>query len=61
MERVGLDYVKQALEKKEERLALKERLEKALSVTTDPWKQIIQDKELRKNYEQLSQAAPVQL
>ncbi|MNZ77755.1 Nitrite reductase [NAD(P)H] [compost metagenome] len=61
VERVGLDYVKQALEKKEERLALKERLEKALSLTTDPWKQIIHDKELRKNYEQLSQAAPVQL
>lgn len=54
IERVGLDYVKQALQKQEDRLALMSRINKTLSLTTDPWKEIIQDKELRKNFEQLA-------
>ncbi|MBD2869208.1 nitrite reductase large subunit NirB [Paenibacillus arenilitoris] len=61
VERVGLDAVKQGLENREDRLALKDRLEKALSVTTDPWKQIVETDELRKNFEQLSGAEPVKL
>jgi len=54
VERVGLDYVKQALEKQADRLALMSRIEKTLSLTTDPWKEIIHNKELRKNFEQLA-------
>lgn len=60
IERVGLDHVKKALEKREDRLALVERLEKTLSYTTDPWKEIVENKELRKNFEQLSAPQPVQ-
>lgn len=61
VERVGLDYVKQALEKQEDRLALKERIETTLSYTTDPWQEIIADKELRKNFETLSGVAAAQI
>lgn len=53
MERVGLDYVKRALEKEEDRLALTARLQQAIGVTTDPWKQIIASDELRKNFQPL--------
>ncbi|MEV5026952.1 nitrite reductase large subunit NirB [Paenibacillus sp. LPE1-1-1.1] len=61
IERVGLDHVKKGLENREERLALKSRIEKTLSLTTDPWKQIVETDELRKNFEQLNSAQPVQL
>ncbi|RCW48974.1 nitrite reductase large subunit NirB [Paenibacillus prosopidis] len=61
VERVGLDSVKKALEKREDRLALKERIEKTLSLTTDPWKQIIETDDLRKNFEQLNGVQPVQI
>ena len=54
IERVGLDFVKEALANKEDRLALVARIENTLSLTTDPWKEIIHNKELRKNYEQLA-------
>ena len=54
IERVGLDYVKSALANQEDRLALVDRIEKTISLTTDPWKEIIEDKELRKNFEQLT-------
>ncbi|WP_042168969.1 nitrite reductase large subunit NirB [Paenibacillus gorillae] len=54
LERVGLDAIKAALEKKEDRQALVSRIEKTLSLTTDPWKQIIESDDLRKNFEQLS-------
>ncbi|MFC6333426.1 nitrite reductase large subunit NirB [Paenibacillus septentrionalis] len=59
IERVGLDYVKKALEKKEDRIALVARIEKTLSLTRDPWKEIIHDKELRKNFEQLTEIESV--
>ncbi|AIQ18219.1 nitrite reductase [Paenibacillus sp. FSL H7-0357] len=59
VERVGLDSIKQALELKEERLALQERIQKTLSLTTDPWKQIVNEPELRKNFEELSQPETV--
>ncbi|WP_438492752.1 nitrite reductase large subunit NirB [Paenibacillus sp. IHBB 3054] len=59
VERVGLDSIKQALELKEERLALQERIQKTLSLTTDPWKQIVNEPELRKNFEELSQSETV--
>lgn len=54
VERVGVDSIKQALESQEERLALKERIETVLSLTSDPWKQIVNEPELRKNFEALS-------
>ncbi|WP_080834370.1 nitrite reductase large subunit NirB [Cohnella massiliensis] len=54
VERVGLDSIKQALEKKEDRLALQERIKTALGVTKDPWKEIVEEKELRKNFEPLA-------
>ncbi|MDO7907767.1 nitrite reductase large subunit NirB [Paenibacillus sp. JX-17] len=56
VERVGLGSIKQALESHEERLALQSRIQAALAVTTDPWKQIIEEPELRKNFESLSGA-----
>lgn len=58
IERVGLDFIKKALENKEDRMALKERIEKTLSLTSDPWKEIIENKELRKNFEQLTGLEP---
>ncbi|CAM4489336.1 nitrite reductase (NADH) large subunit [Paenibacillus endophyticus] len=61
IERVGLEYVKKGLENPEDRLALKSRIDKTLSLTTDPWKQIVETDELRKNFEQLNSAQPVQL
>lgn len=54
VERVGVDSIKKALESREERLALKERIETVLSRTTDPWKQIINEPELRKNFETIT-------
>lgn len=59
IERVGLDSVKKALEKKEDREALQARLKLALSTQKDPWKEILSDKELRKNFEPLPNAEPV--
>lgn len=53
LQRVGLDTIRKALEKKEDREALFMRLEKTLSLTTDPWKQIIGDDKLRSTFEQL--------
>lgn len=53
VERVGLDSVKQALEKQEDRLQLKERIEKWLSFTKDPWKEIIETEALHKTFEVL--------
>ncbi|PYI52891.1 nitrite reductase large subunit NirB [Paenibacillus flagellatus] len=59
VERVGLDAVKKALERKEDRLALVERIETTLRRTTDPWKDIIGSEELRKNFEPLSEPQTV--
>ncbi|KWX79335.1 nitrite reductase [Paenibacillus riograndensis] len=59
VERVGLDSIKEVLEVRENRLALQERIQTALSVTTDPWKQIVNEPELRKNFEQLSEMKTV--
>lgn len=61
IERVGLDYVKQKLEKQEDRLALMERIQHTLSLTTDPWKQIVEKEDLRKNFEPLPATQPATL
>lgn len=59
IERIGLEAVKEALSSQETRLALKDRIEDTLSRTTDPWKEIIQNEELRKNFEPLHDVQPV--
>ncbi|PWW08459.1 nitrite reductase (NADH) large subunit [Paenibacillus cellulosilyticus] len=55
--RVGLDTIKKALEKKEDRDALNSRIDHTLSLTQDPWKQIIENDELRSAFDALT--APV--
>ncbi|NBD26829.1 nitrite reductase large subunit NirB [Paenibacillus glycinis] len=45
--RVGLETIKRALEKPEDRDALNARIDKALELTQDPWKQIIENDDLR--------------
>ncbi|WP_276352332.1 nitrite reductase large subunit NirB [Cohnella caldifontis] len=60
IERVGLDSVRKALEKPEERKALYGRIRVALSRSADPWEQIIRNPELRKNFETLNAAVPAQ-
>lgn len=59
VERVGLDSIKRALESQEERLALKDKIELVLSRTTDPWKQIVNEPDLRKNFEAIKQIETV--
>jgi nitrite reductase (NADH) large subunit len=59
IERVGLDSVKKALEKREDRLALVERINTTLSQMKDPWKEIINNEELRKNFEPIRDAQPI--
>jgi nitrite reductase (NADH) large subunit len=53
LERIGLDTIKAALEKQEDRLALVERIEHSLSLTKDPWKEIIETDKLRTTFEAL--------
>ncbi|MOA49072.1 Nitrite reductase [NAD(P)H] [compost metagenome] len=50
LERVGLDSIKTALESPEERQALTSRIMETLSLTTDPWREIVEKDELRKNF-----------
>ena len=59
IERIGLDAVKKALEKREERLALVDRIKKTLSLTTDPWKEIIDNDHLRKNFNPIASTQSV--
>ncbi|GGF67822.1 nitrite reductase [NAD(P)H] [Paenibacillus albidus] len=54
VERVGVESIKKALEKPEERLALQKRIQTTLSRMTDPWKQIVNEPELRKNFEPIA-------
>ncbi|MED4959485.1 nitrite reductase large subunit NirB, partial [Paenibacillus macerans] len=56
VERVGLDAIKAVLENAGERKALAARIEETLSGTTDPWKEILNNEELRKNFEPLQSA-----
>jgi len=60
IERVGLDTVKQALAKPEHRAELFARIKLALSKTEDPWKKIVGDGELRKNFAPLPEPAAIQ-
>ncbi|WP_410770466.1 nitrite reductase large subunit NirB [Fontibacillus sp. BL9] len=59
VERVGLGTIKAVLENPEERQVLAGRIEETLSRTTDPWKEIISNEGLRKNFEPLPSVQPV--
>ncbi|OXS62461.1 nitrite reductase large subunit [Cohnella sp. CIP 111063] len=59
VERVGLEAVKNALAEPEERAELYARIRKTLDLTTDPWKQIVEDGSLRKNFEPLAETQTV--
>jgi nitrite reductase (NADH) large subunit len=59
IERVGLDAVKRALANEEDRKALYARAKQALRQTVDPWKQIVSDRELRKNFEPLPEPSAI--
>ncbi|CAM3591098.1 MULTISPECIES: nitrite reductase large subunit NirB [Saccharibacillus] len=59
VERVGLEHVKQVLSDEGERKALHARLRETLDRTVDPWKQIVTEPELRKNFERLPVAAAI--
>ncbi|HJV44243.1 MAG TPA: nitrite reductase large subunit NirB [Bacillota bacterium] len=54
VERIGLETIQKELEQKENRMALVERIENVLSLMEDPWKEIIENNELRKTFEPLS-------
>ncbi|SDW76577.1 nitrite reductase large subunit NirB [Paenibacillus sp. CF384] len=54
LERIGLDTVKNALQKEEDRLALISRVEHSLSLTKDPWKEIIEQDELKRTFSPMS-------
>ncbi|QHT62867.1 NAD(P)/FAD-dependent oxidoreductase [Paenibacillus lycopersici] len=55
LERIGLDTVKDALKKQEDRLAFVSRVEHSLSLTKDPWKEIIEQDELKKTFSPMSE------
>ncbi|ANF94671.1 nitrite reductase large subunit NirB [Paenibacillus bovis] len=57
VERVGLEPIKEKLADEAVRQELVSRLEETLSYTTDPWKKIIDNDNLRKNFEDLNGAA----
>ncbi|WP_284640721.1 nitrite reductase large subunit NirB [Paenibacillus silviterrae] len=50
IERIGLEAVKKALEAQEERAALKERYEFSAGLIEDPWKEIIEQEKLNRNF-----------
>jgi nitrite reductase (NADH) large subunit len=51
VERVGLEEIKKVLSDTNTRQELIERLDKALSVTKDPWKEAIEEQEVRKMFD----------
>ncbi|GAX91411.1 nitrite reductase large subunit NirB [Effusibacillus lacus] len=53
VERVGLANIQKVLEDPETRRQLNERIDVALSVLKDPWKEIVQNEEVRAVYEEL--------
>ncbi|MFP3122412.1 nitrite reductase large subunit NirB [Ectobacillus funiculus] len=54
VERLGLATIQQALEKKEDRLALVGRIDKTLDLMKDPWKEIIETGKLSSTFEPLA-------
>jgi nitrite reductase (NADH) large subunit len=55
MQRVGMDHIKQAvLEDEENRKALNARLQYALSFEQDPWKERIEQPQLKKEFDRIA-------
>ncbi|SEN69604.1 nitrite reductase large subunit NirB [Lihuaxuella thermophila] len=54
VERVGLKKIKEVLSDPETRKSLIERLDQALAVTKDPWKEAIKDQQLRSLFEKVN-------
>jgi nitrite reductase (NADH) large subunit len=52
--RIGIEAIKIALESKEEREALVSRIDKTLSLTKDPWQEIVENEDLRSAFEVLN-------
>ncbi|SDX25325.1 nitrite reductase large subunit NirB [Paenibacillus sp. CF384] len=52
--RIGLDTIKAALEKPEDRDALNARIDKTLDLMKDPWQQIIENDDLRSAFDALT-------
>ncbi|CAN7537575.1 nitrite reductase large subunit NirB [Paenibacillus sp. LjRoot153] len=50
LERVGLETIKATLASSEDRAAFNDRINKALSLLKDPWKEIIEEKALRQTF-----------
>ncbi|KRF04764.1 nitrite reductase [Paenibacillus sp. Soil766] len=50
LERVGLETIKETLASSEDRAAFNDRINKALSLMKDPWKEIIEQKALRQTF-----------
>ncbi|CAN7670256.1 nitrite reductase large subunit NirB [Paenibacillus sp. LjRoot56] len=50
LERVGLETIKTTLSSSEDRAAFNDRINKALSLLKDPWKEIIEEKALRQTF-----------
>ncbi|MGZ4160734.1 MAG: nitrite reductase large subunit NirB [Neobacillus sp.] len=48
IERVGLEHVRSVLDDKEKRKELSVRMDEALSVLSDPWKEIVEDGKVKK-------------
>ncbi|MFC5467139.1 nitrite reductase large subunit NirB [Cohnella suwonensis] len=59
VERVGIEAVKKGLESAEERKALYGRMRTTLDRIPDPWKEIVAEPELRKNFEPIAAAQTV--
>ena len=57
LERIGLDTIKAALEKQEDRQALVDRIEHTLGLTKDPWQEIITEKKLNDTFVPIVNAA----
>ena len=48
VERMGLDAIKAVIEDKQKRIELNQRLDEALSVLSEPWKEVINNETLQK-------------
>ncbi|WCK55618.1 nitrite reductase large subunit NirB [Aneurinibacillus sp. Ricciae_BoGa-3] len=57
VERVGLDSIKEVLADPAVRQELVERLNESLAVTTDPWKEHIEDEKLRSMFDKITVSA----
>jgi nitrite reductase (NADH) large subunit len=59
IERLGLSFIQKELESSETRRVLNERIEQTLNLKSDPWKEIIESKAVRKSFAKMPSAATV--